>query len=155
MINSPSLISKLFFGCTALVIANAPCAKAMTKAYDCFDRNTGELSAQSIIDISSVSLQCVSNQDIEEFLAQSSSPKSENSEVDFNNNEDDSQYKDESNEYDYDELSEYDDDELGEYDDTSAEDYESDESTGQQLGVAAGNHLGKLFGNLLNDIMGK
>ena len=147
MINSPSLISKLFFGCTALVIANAPYAKAMTKAYDCFDRNTGELSAQSIIDISSVSLQCVSNQDIEEFLAQSSSPKSENSEVDFNNDEDDSQYKDESNEYDYDELSEY--------DETSVEDYESDESTGQQLGVAAGNHLGKLFGNLINDMMGQ
>lgn len=147
MINSPSLISKLFFGCTALVIANAPYAKAMTKAYDCFDRNTGELSAQSKIDISSVSLQCVSNQDIEEFLAQSSSPESKNLDADANNDEDDSQYEDESNEYD--------DNESSGYDDTSAEDYESDESTGQQLGVAAGNHLGKLFGNLLNDMMGK
>ena len=149
MLNSPSLISRLLFGCTALAIASAPCSKAMTKAYDCFDRKTGELSAQSNIDISSVALQCVINQDVEELLSQNSSPESEDLEafvtkvddiddsLDFDDYDDDPQYEQE----------------LGEYDDSNSEDYESNESTGQQLGNAVGKHLGNLFGNLLNDMM--
>ena len=151
MSNSPSLISKLVFGCTTVIAIGASSSEAMTKAYDCFNRTTGQLTAQSAVDISSVTLQCVNNLNSENLYAKSSSLESEeakaedatfgeeNNDLEYNYEEDEEQYEDESSaDLDY-----------------TDDDYESDESTGQQLKKAAGRHIGELFGNMLNDIMGK
>ena len=156
MSNSPSFISKLVLGCTALIITSASSSEAMNKAYDCFNRTTGKLTAQSEVDISSVTLQCVNNLDLENLYAENSSPESEvveaevatideeDNDLEFGYEEDEEQYEDESSADD-----EYSDD------DYENDDYENNESTGQQLRKAAGRHIGELFGNMLNDIMGQ
>ena len=151
MPNSPSLISKLVFGCTTLIINGASSSEAMTKAYDCFDRTTGQLNAQSAVDISSVTLQCVNNLNPEDLYAESPSSESEEAEteyasIDEESNDLESSYEEDEEQYGGESSADH---------DYSDDDYESDESTGQQLRKAAGRHIGELFGNMLNDIMGQ
>ena len=151
MSNSPSLISKLVFGCTTVIAIGASSSEAMTKAYDCFNRTTGQLTAQSAVDISSVTLQCVNNLNSENLYAESSSPESEEAET-----EDATFYEEDNDlEYNYEEDEEQYEDESSADLDYTDDDYESDESTGQQLKKTDGRHIGELFGNMLNDIMGK
>lgn len=151
MSNSPSLMSKLVFGCTTVIAIGASSSEAMTKAYDCFNRTTGQLTAQSAVDISSVTLQCVNNLNSEDLYAESSSPESEEAETEYSTIDE----EDNDSEYRYEEDEEQYEDESSAYHDYSDDDYESDESTGQQLRKAAGRHIGELFGNMLNDIMGQ
>ncbi len=149
MSNSPSFISKLVFGCTALIITGASSSEAMTKAYDCFNRTTGKLTAQSEVDISSVTLQCVNNLNPENLYAKNSSPESEEAEfADIDEEDNDLEFAYEEDEEQY-------EDEASADHEYSDDDYESDESTGRQLREAAGRHIGELFGNMLNDIIGQ
>lgn len=109
-------------------------------AYDCFDRTTGELSAQSMLDISSVTMQCVKNIKQENYLAEYHSPESTEADSDLVFSEG----EDEDEEF-------YEDESSSDYDEDFAED-ENNGSTGQQLKNAAERHLGKLLGNILNNM---
>ena len=127
---------------SALNLAAASSAQAMTIAWDCFDRTTNALVARSAIDLTSPAISCL--QAAGSGGQQSQPPV------------DDSHSSDPGSDSDFSQEPSPDADGFGFADaETTDPEPSPDTSTGNALGHALGNHLGKLLGQGIADLFGR